>query len=49
MNDDEYRRGLQRMIDEEAARVRRRFVLRMAGWCVLLAAFGVVAWVAVTS
>jgi hypothetical protein len=36
------------MLAREDARGRRRLALRMTGWALLLAAYAVVAWVAVT-
>lgn len=49
MSADEARRELQRRLDEQARRDRARLRWRLLGWCLLLAAFAVVAWVAVTS
>lgn len=49
MRPEDYRRELARQLRREESRDRRRLVLRLAGWCLLLAALAVVAWVAVTS
>lgn len=49
MRPDDYRREIDQLLRREAARDRRRLALRLLGWCLLLAALAVVAWVAVTS
>lgn len=49
MSADEARRELQRRLDERARRDRARLLWRLLGWCLLLAALAVVAWVAVAS
>ncbi|WP_327671863.1 MULTISPECIES: hypothetical protein [unclassified Streptomyces] len=46
MNPDEARQEYDRILNDEAARDRRRLAGRLAGWVVLLIALLVVAWVA---
>jgi TRAP-type C4-dicarboxylate transport system permease small subunit len=49
MKPEDYRRELERQLQREAARDRRRLALRLTGWCLMLACLAVIAWVGMTA